>query len=192
AATGYGLGLSIVETGLVLLPGGLVMLVFSPISAGVSAAHGPRVTLAIGTAVIALGYVVRIADSRDLWMIIAGAAVVGMGTTFAYSALPMLIMRAVPPGQTASANGVNVLMRTIGQAMCSAVVVAVLVRHTSAVGGVQVPTLHGYLLAFAMAGVVALLACAAALTIPGDPVTGDTRRARGGTQGARDEAMEGA
>lgn len=192
-ATGYGLGLSIVETGLVLLPGGLVMLVFSPISARVSAAYGPRVTLAIGTAVIALGYVVRIADSRDLWMIIVGAAVVGMGTTFAYSALPMLILRAVPPGQTASANGVNVLMRTVGQAMCSAAVVAVLVRHTSPVDGAPVPTLHGYLLAFAMAGVVALLACTAALAIPGDPAaTGEARRARGGTQGARDGALEGA
>ncbi|MGY1495486.1 MFS transporter [Streptomyces sp. QTS52] len=191
-ATGYGLGLSIVQTGLVLLPGGIVMLVFSPISARVSAAYGPRVTLAIGTAVIALGYVVRIADSRDLWMIIVGAAVVGMGTTFAYSALPMLILGAVPPGQTASANGVNVLMRTIGQAMCSAAVVAVLVRHTSPVGGAPVPTLHGYLLAFGMAGVVALLACTAALTIPRDPVTGGTRRARDRTPGARDEALEGA
>ncbi|WP_405825365.1 MFS transporter [Streptomyces sp. NBC_01390] len=190
-ATGYGLGLSIVQTGLVLLPGGIIMLVFSPVSARLSARYGPRVTLAVGTAVIALGYVVRIADSRDLWMIIVGAAVVGMGTTFAYSALPMLILGAVPPGQTASANGVNVLMRTVGQAMCSAVVVAVLVRHTSPVGGVPVPTLHGYLLAFGMAGVVALLACTAALAIPGDPVTGSTRRAREHTPAARDGAMEG-
>ncbi|MGW1716980.1 MFS transporter [Streptomyces sp. NPDC002156] len=191
-ATGYGLGLSIVETGLVLLPGGIVMLVFSPVSARVSTTYGPRVTLVIGTAVIALGYVVRIADSRDLWMIIVGASVVGLGTTFAYSALPTLILRAVPPGQTASANGVNVLMRTVGQAMCSAAVVAVLVRHTSPVAGTPVPTLHGYLLAFGMAGVVALLACTAALTIPGDPVTGGPRRARGRTKGVRDGAMEGA
>ncbi|WP_105972396.1 MFS transporter [Streptomyces geranii] len=192
AATGYGLGLSIVETGLVLLPGGIVMLVFSPVSARVSAAYGPRVTLVVGTAVIALGYVVRIADSRDLWMIIVGASVVGLGTTFAYSALPTLILRAVPPGQTASANGVNVLMRTVGQAMCSAAVVAVLVRHTSPVAGVPVPTLHGYLLAFGMAGVVALLACTAALTIPGEPATGGTRRARGRTKGVRNGALEGA
>jgi predicted MFS family arabinose efflux permease len=206
-ATGYGLGLSIVATGLCLLPSGIVMLLLSPVSARISAAHGPRVTLALGATVIAAGYAVRIADSRDLWMIIAGAAVVAVGTTLAYSALPTLILRAVPPRQTASANGVNVLMRTIGQAGSSAAVAAVLMHHAGPVGGVPVPTLHGYLLAFAMAGTVALVAAAAALCIPGDSAqdvtdgtdetdgtggTGGPDRARNRTRGARNEAMEGA
>ncbi|WP_405926945.1 MFS transporter [Streptomyces sp. NBC_00035] len=191
-ATGYGLGLSIVATGLCLLPGGVTMLLLSPVSARISTARGPRVTLAIGAGVIAFGYVMRIADSRDLWAIILGATVVSIGTTFAYSALPTLIIRAVPAGQTASANGVNVLMRTIGQAVCSAAVAAVLVHHTSLIGGAPVPTLHGYLLAFAMAGTVALVACAAALAIPADPASRDTERARARTEVSRDEALEGA
>ncbi|MFF4258335.1 MFS transporter [Streptomyces sp. NPDC001663] len=191
-ATGYGLGLSIVETGLCLLPGGVTMLLFSPLSARISASRGPRITLALGAAVIACGYAVRIADSRDLWMIILGATVVATGTTLAYSALPTLILRAVPTEQTASANGVNVLMRTIGQATSSAAVAAVLVHHTSLVGGAPVPTLHGYLLAFAMAGAIALAACAAALTIPGDPAAGGTPAGGDRTRDARDEALEGA
>ncbi|MFJ9101694.1 MFS transporter [Streptomyces sp. NPDC102405] len=191
-ATGYGLGLSIVATGLCLLPGGVTMLLFSPLSARISTSRGPRVTLALGAAVMACGYAVRIADSRDLWMIILGATVVATGTTLAYSALPTLILRAVPAEQTASANGVNVLMRTIGQAASSAAVAAVLVHHTSPVGGALVPTLHGYLMAFAMAGAIALAACAAALTIPGDSDPEETRRAKGRTRGARNEAMEGA
>ncbi|WP_251091953.1 MFS transporter [Streptomyces sp. Caat 7-52] len=191
-STGYGLGLSIVDSGLCLLPGGVTMLLFSPLSARISAARGPRITLALGAAVIAGGYALRIADSRDLWMIILGASVVTTGTTLAYSALPTLILRAVPAAQTASANGVNVLMRTIGQAVSSAAVAAVLVHHSSPLGGVPVPTLHGYRLAFAMAGVIALAACAAALCIPADGGAGTTRRARRATRGARDEAMEGA
>ncbi|MEU1196456.1 MFS transporter [Streptomyces sp. NPDC005813] len=191
-ATGYGLGLSIVATGLCLLPGGVTMLLLSPVSARISAARGPRVTLALGAAVIALGYLLRIMDSRDLWMIIVGATVCATGTTLAYSALPTLILRAVPAGQTASANGVNVLMRTIGQAVCSAAVAAVLVHHTSLVGGAPVPTLHGYLLAFVMAGTVALVACAAALSIPGDPGSRGIRRSRGRTGARHDEALEGA
>ncbi|MHA4818379.1 MFS transporter [Streptomyces aculeolatus] len=175
-ATGYGLELSIVATGLCLLPGGITMLLFSPVSARISEARGPRVTLALGTAVIACGYAVRIADSRDLWMIIAGATVVSTGTTLAYSALPTLILRAVPAEQTASANGVNVLMRTIGQATSSAAVAAILVHHTSEVGGVQVATLHGYLLTFTMAGAIALVACAAALVIPRDAAAAEPPR----------------
>ncbi|BAU87327.1 membrane transport protein [Streptomyces laurentii] len=202
-ATGYGLGLSIVGSGLCLLPGGLTMLLFSPLSARISASRGPRVTLALGAAVLAVGYAVRIADSRDLWMVIVGASIVATGTSLAYSALPTLILGAVPAGQTASANGVNVLMRTIGQAVCSAAVAAILVHHTSPVGGIPLPTLHGYLLAFAMAGTVALVACAAALAIPRDRAPGGglrtrtrtrTRtRARGRADAAvRDEALEGA
>ncbi|MFF3908011.1 MFS transporter [Streptomyces sp. NPDC001848] len=188
-ATGYGLGLSIVGGGLCLLPSGVIMLLFSPVSARISAARGPRITLAVGAAVLTLGYAVRIADSRDLWMIIVGASIVATGTTLAYSALPTLILRAVPAGQTASANGVNVLMRTIGQATCSACVAAVLVHHTSLVAGAPVPTLHGYLLAFAMAGTVALVACATALAIPGDRTPGGTR---GRSTPAPDTALEGA
>ncbi|MFJ5531934.1 MFS transporter [Streptomyces sp. NPDC093261] len=191
-ATGYGLGLSIVGSGLCLLPGGVTMLLFSPLSARISAARGPRVTLALGAAVLALGYAVRIADSRDLWMIVVGASIVATGTTLAYSALPTLILRAVPADQTASANGVNVLMRTIGQAVCSAAVAAVLVRHTSRVAGVPVPTLHGYLVAFAMAGGVALAASAAALAIPRDGGSGGLGGVRGETTVPQDEALEGA
>lgn len=40
-SSGYGLGLSIVQTGLCLLPNGVIMLLLSPVSARVSAARGP-------------------------------------------------------------------------------------------------------------------------------------------------------
>ncbi|MGW6058239.1 MFS transporter [Streptomyces sp. NPDC055189] len=190
-ASGYGRGLSIVATGLCLLPNGLIMLVLSPVSARISTAYGARVTLAIGAAAIALGYVVRIVDSRDLWVILLGAAVVSTGTTFAYSALPTLILRAVPLAQTASANGVNVLMRTIGQSVCSAAVAAVLVRHTTVLDGVHVPTLGGYQLAFAMAGSIALVACAAAIAIPSDPTPDGPERTVRRPGPTQETALEG-
>ncbi|MFC8432360.1 MFS transporter [Streptomyces sp. NPDC057253] len=171
-ATGYGLGLPIVAAGLCLLPGGVLMLVLSPVSARISTVRGPRVTLALGATSIASGYVIRILDSHELWVIIIGGAVVSTGTALSYSALPTLILHAVPAEQTGSATGVNVLLRTIGQSVCSAAVAAVLIHHTADIAGQPIPTLHGYLLAFMMAGSVALVACAVALAIPrdGDPV----------------------
>ena len=191
--TGYGLGLSIVGAGLCLLPSGVIMLLLSPVSARISTSRGPRVTLALGALVIAFGYAIRILDSRDLWVIVLGGAIVSAGTTLAYSALPTLILSAVPAGQTGSASGVNVLMRTIGQAVCSAAVAAILVHHISPAGGVNLPTLHGYLLAFTMAGTVALAGCAMALAIPGDrerEKTGRSSRRRG--ERAADQVLEGA
>ncbi|MFS8198070.1 MFS transporter [Streptomyces sp. CWNU-52B] len=193
--TGYGLGLSIVGAGLCLLPSGVTMLFLSPVSARISTARGPRVTLMLGAVVIAFGYGVRIVDSRDLWVIVLGGAIVSAGTALAYSALPTLILGAVPAAQTGSASGVNVLMRTIGQAVCSAAVAAILVHHAGPVGGLFLPSLRGYLLAFAMAGAVALAGCAMAMAIPksgSEPERAGrlTRGRRGGA--AADKMLEGA
>ncbi len=47
-------------------------------------------------------------------------------------------------------------------------------------------------MAFGIAGVIALVASAAALTIPGDPAPDDTPRTPDRAEGARDEALEGA
>jgi predicted MFS family arabinose efflux permease len=181
-STGYGLGLGILHTGLLLLPGGIVMLVLSPVSAAMSKARGPRLTLATGAAVIALGYAVRIVDSRSLLTIVAGTIVLSGGTALAYSALPALIMEAVPVEQTASVNGVNVLARTIGQAMSSAAIAAVLSHYTLAATGR--PSLQGFEIAFGVAGTIGLVACATALAVPGrrgKAVTGPARPARPAT-----------
>jgi predicted MFS family arabinose efflux permease len=155
--TGYGLGLSVAAAGLCLLPSGMVMVAFAPVSARVFRAHGPRAGVAFGSAVIALGYLLRIADSRALWAVLLGSAVVSVGTALVYSALPLLVMAAVPTADTAAANGINVLMRTIGQALCSAAVAQAL----------NSGTLGGYQTAFALAGAVALITCAGSTLLPG-------------------------
>lgn len=165
-STGYGLGASIVVSGLCLLPGGLAMVALSPVSARLSAAHGPRTSLALGAAVMTLGYLVRFFTSHSLWLIVAGATVVACGTALAYSALPALVMRAVPVTETGAANGLNTLMRSVGQACCSAVVAAVLAHVTFVAGGRSAPTLHAYLLIFLIAAGTALAALAAALCLP--------------------------
>ncbi|MBT2448894.1 MFS transporter [Streptomyces sp. ISL-43] len=165
-STGYGLGASIVVSGLCLLPGGLAMVALSPVSARLSAAYGPRTALALGAAVMALGYVVRFFTSHALGPIVAGATVVACGTALAYSALPALVMRAVPATQTGAANGLNTLMRSVGQAGCSAVVAAVLARVTLPAGGRDAPALHAYLLIFLIAAGTALAALVAALFLP--------------------------
>jgi MFS family permease len=164
--TGYGLGLSMSASGLCLLPGGVVMVALSPLAARITATRGPRATLLLGTSVLAAGYALRIVATNTLLMIIFGAAVVAAGTALAYSAMPMLTMRAVPRTQTAAANGLNVLARMLGQAMCSAVVAAVLGRLTVATAAGQAPTLAAFRLVFAAAGVVAVLAVAASLLVP--------------------------
>jgi anti-sigma-K factor RskA len=100
-------------------------------------------------------------------MIIAGATVVSAGTAIAYSALPALVIRAVPAAETGAANGLNTLMRSVGQAVCSAVVAAVLANLTFRAGGRTAPTLHAYLVVFLVAAGAAVLALAVTLLMPG-------------------------
>jgi MFS family permease len=165
-STGYGLGASIVVSGLCLLPGGVAMVLLSPVSARLSKARGPRFTLAVASGLMALGYLVRLFTSENLAAIVAGATVVAAGTAMAYSALPALIMHAVPVTETAAANGLNTLMRTIGQAVCSAIVVTVLTNVVATHSGVTAPTLHAYLIVFVIAGLCALVAVGLTLLIP--------------------------
>lgn len=164
--TGYGLGKSIVVSGLCLLPGGIAMVLLSPLSARISAARGARFTLGIAAVLMAVGYVVRLFTSHNLAGIVAGATVVSAGTAIAYSALPALIMHAVPVTETAAANGINALMRTIGTAVCSAIVATVLANLTIADAGRVAPALSAYLSVFVVAGLAAAVAAALVLLIP--------------------------
>lgn len=164
--TGYGLGKSIVVSGLCLLPGGVAMVLLSPVSARISGARGPRFTLAIASVLMAAGYVVRLFTSSNVAGIVIGATVVSAGTAVAYSALPALIMHAVPVTETAAANGLNTLMRTIGQAICSTIVASVLAGVTISSGGRVAPALSAYLIVFVIAGISALVAAGLVMFIP--------------------------
>ncbi|MFF0264710.1 MFS transporter [Kribbella sp. NPDC004536] len=164
--TGYGLGESIVVSGLCLLPGGVAMVLLSPVSARISGARGPRFTLGIASLIMAAGYVVRLFTSGSVAGIVIGATVVSAGTAVAYSALPALIMHAVPVTETAAANGLNTLMRTIGQAICSTIVATVLANVTIAQAGKIAPALSAYLIVFVIAGIAALAAAGFVLFIP--------------------------
>jgi predicted MFS family arabinose efflux permease len=163
AGTGYGLGADVVVSGLCLLPSGLAMLLLSPLSGRISARWGPRTSLMAAALCIAAGYAVRYFTSHSLGAIILGAAIVAGGTAIAYPALPTLIIGAVPASQTAAANGINTLMRTVGQAVCSAVTGSVLSRRTVSADGFTAPALGAYLLIFLICGGAALTAFVLAL-----------------------------
>lgn len=165
-STGYGQGASIMVSGLCLLPGGLAMVALSPVSARLSKARGPRFTLAIAAVILVIGYVVRLFTSQSMAGIVVGATVVAAGTAVAYSALPALIMHAVPVTETAAANGLNTLMRSVGQAVCSATVSSVLASLVATHAGLTAPTLGAYQLVFVIAGLAAVCALVLTLLIP--------------------------
>lgn len=165
-STGYGLGLSMVQAGLALTPGGLVMMALSPVSARLSAARGPKTTLVTGAGVIGIGYLLAMLLNSEVWHLMAASMTIGAGIGLAYAAMPGLIMGAVKQSQTAAANGLNSLMRAVGTSASAAVTGVVLASMTTTVGKTRVPSLEGFLTTFGLAIAAALIGIVLALLIP--------------------------
>ncbi len=81
--------------------------------------------------------------------------------------MPALIMAAVPATETAAANGLNTLMRSLGTSSSAAVVGVVLAHMTTTFEGVALPSESGFRLAFVLGVGSALLALLLATFIPG-------------------------
>ncbi|MEW2068553.1 MFS transporter [Streptomyces sp. NPDC007346] len=167
-ATGYGLGQSMLAMGLWMAPAGLMMMAMSPVGAKLSAAKGPKVTLAVGSLLIAAGYglSVPLIGSGSPWSLLIVTLVCNSGVGFAYGAMPALIMSAVPQSETASANSFNALMRSIGTSFAAAVIGVVLARMTTDFGGFPLASENGFRVAMLIGCGVGLAAAVVAALIP--------------------------
>lgn len=164
--TGYGLGQTMVVAGLVMAPGGIVMMLLSPVSARITGRRGPRVTLMLGTVVIACGYLIGAVAMGSIWQIAMVNIVITAGIALAYAAMPALIMGAVPLHETGAANGLNSLMRLVGTSFAAAVMTAVLASATKPFGPTTVPTHGAFVATFLIGAGAALLALVVAACIP--------------------------
>ncbi|GAA1460500.1 MFS transporter [Williamsia maris] len=164
----YGMGRSIIEAGLWMAPGGLMMMFLSPVSARLNVNIGPKFTLMIGTIVIGLGYLLAVFEAAQPWQIALAVMVTSSGVGIAYSAMPSLIMSAVPLSETASANGLNSLMRSIGTAIASALLATILASSTVDIGSTSVPDRSAFQLVFIVGAIASAVAVALILLIPSD------------------------
>ena len=200
---GYGFGLSVVIAGLCMIPSGLAMVALAPVSAMITKRHGAKATLIVGSLVLAVAYVARVFLTGEVWMVILGATAVSMGTAIAYAAMPTLIMRSVPITETASANGLNSLLRAVGTSTMSAVVGVVLTSAVVHVGPLALPTVDAFKEIFWYAAIAALLSIGVAVFIPrfqashgkashghpaGAAVPGASAMAQAGTAGIQSSA----
>ncbi|MFF2552805.1 MFS transporter [Nocardia sp. NPDC058058] len=173
-ATGYGLGQSMLAMGLWMAPGGLMMMLVSPLGAKLSAARGPKVTLVAGALVLAAGYASSTVLMGSTWGLLVAVCVCNCGVALAYGAMPALIMSAVPLSETAAANSFNTLMRSIGTSFSAAVIGAVLAQMSTSLGGHAIPSESGFRTGLFIGCGVALASAAIAAFIPvkGDEASG--------------------
>ncbi|MEV0777094.1 MFS transporter [Streptomyces sp. NPDC050433] len=165
-ATGYGLGESILASGLWMAPGGIMMMIVSPLGGRLTNAHGPKLTLLSGVLVIAAGYGLSIALMGSAWGIMLAIMVINSGVGLAYGSMPALIMSSVPLSETAAANSFNTLMRSLGTSIGAAVIGLVLSQMTTDFGGFAITSESGFRTGLLIGCGVALVSAAIAAVIP--------------------------
>jgi MFS family permease len=164
--TGVGLGQTLIISSLCLMPLGLVMFFMSPVAARLSNARGPRTSLILGGVIITIAFALAVVLHSQIWHVILISTIVGFGVGFAYAAMPTLIMRSVPPTETAAANGLNSVMRTLGSTVAATVVGVILASNFVLSGGVPIPTTQAFQAVFVMGSAVALAGAVVAFFIP--------------------------
>lgn len=164
--TGYGLGQSMLSMALWLVPGGITMMIISPLGARLTAWRGPKTSLVVGAFVIAIGYALALALLGTAWGLMIAVIAISAGVGLAYGAIPMLVMGSVPPSETASANGFNTLVRSVGSSGASALIGVVLASFSTQMAGHAVPDLAGFQLTLVIGGGAAAIAAVIALCIP--------------------------
>lgn len=163
-SSGWGLGLSVLHTGWWSVPGAAAFGLVAPVSAWMTRRWGPSVTLLVGATLMGITYALRVPLSDDLTQVVTGSVLVSTGTALLYGALPTMVMRAVPVTETASANGLNVLLRSVGTSGASAATGAISTALGVTVGSQVLPTEHALQVSLWLAAGSSLVA--AALAVP--------------------------
>ena len=165
-ASGYGFGMTTTQAGLLMLPGSLTMLIAGPLGGTLGNRIGFRATLLLGTLLAGLAFGMLAIAHEHAWEFVVSGVLMGFGISFAFAAMVNVIVVSVDPGEVGVATGINTVTRTVGGAFGSALVAALLAGETLATG---FPTEGAYTAAFAMSGIGALAALAAATAIPRGP-----------------------
>lgn len=176
--TGYGFGASLLVSGLCMLPGGVLMVFLAPLSGRLINRRGARLTLMLGAAVIACGYVVFLVLHGELWGVILSAAVISGGVAVCYGAMPTLVLNATPESEAAAATGMNTLARSIGTSLASAASGALFGGLAMRVGGTLVPAEDAFVLLFVFGGTAALLAALVTSFVSREPAAAAATRER--------------
>ncbi|HWJ84800.1 MAG TPA: MFS transporter [Cellulomonas sp.] len=166
--TGYGLGQTIMQAGLWMAPGGIIMMAFTPVSSHMLTRFGGRITLSLGAFVLAAGYVVAVFMTNAPWQLLIASAIASAGVGIGYAAMPTLILQNVPASEAASSVGLNGLMRSMGTTVAGAVMAVVLTSQTVALapGGPEIPTHGAFRLCFVIGAAAAAVGALVVLLIP--------------------------
>ena len=152
----YGFGASATDTGLYLLPGAMIGLVFGPVAARLGRRWGWKTPLVAGMGLVAVGILGLALFHEEPWHIVVANIVLGAGLPMTFAAMATLIVTNVRPTETGVATAMNTVMRTIGGVVGGQAGAAVLSAVT--IDGTEIPAESAFAIAFGVSAAAALVA----------------------------------
>jgi predicted MFS family arabinose efflux permease len=162
-AAGYGFGVSITVSGLMLLPQTIAVFVLGIAAGRMAQRFGSKNLVIAGSLISAVAALLIAIEHDHQWSMFLITALNGVGLGMAFAAMSNLIVAAVPAHQTGVASGMNANIRTIGGALGAAAVASV-VAAGAAPGAL--PQESGYTNGFLVLTGALVLSAVAALFIP--------------------------
>lgn len=153
-ASGYGLGLSVLESGFVMLPMAAGMFLTGFSSARFIDWFGVRTVLTMSPAVAAIGTLFLVPSPAELWQVLVASGLAGLGIGLTFSVMPAVVVSGVPAHQSGIASGINANLRTVGGAVGTALVAAIVAPVTMS----EFPAAEDYSTGFLVIAIAAVLA----------------------------------
>jgi predicted MFS family arabinose efflux permease len=161
--TGYGFGLTVTTSGLVLLPMSVAMVAGGLTSARLVRRFAARSVLAATCGVMAVCILLFGVAHDAIWRLAITLVAYGFSMGIALAALAALIVVSVPMDQSAVAGAVNFNIRNLAAAVGVALMATIV---TSALGPTGLPLDSGYRLGFVIMAAGAAAAAVLSLTLP--------------------------
>jgi MFS family permease len=150
-----------------MLPGAVVSMAMGPLAGRLVQNYGPRAVLVLASLLGVVGMVLMTTLHNTELEFIGALVVANAAIATAYAAMPALLVSNVAPHETGIANSINSIMRTVGAAIGSALVITILtsdvVTHATPAGPVSLPAESAYVATFGLAALAFAVAAGLAL-----------------------------
>ncbi len=173
---GYGFGVSAKGFGIFQAPNSIALILAGALTGFLMGRRvRPRVLLAVGLLIIAIGFLLLAMSHDNKLLIMVFMGVGGIGLGFAYSSVPNVIIEAVPPQLLATTSSVVNAMQSVISSILTLVVFTTLNNSylakfppevTKMMQGASFYTNTGFRVAFLIGMVGALIGALAAFIMP--------------------------
>jgi MFS family permease len=151
------------------LPSSLVAVVAAPWGGVVAGRHGGRRALLYGLSFMVVGWTALSIHHSTIWFVGFAVILNGIGTAIVFSAVPNLIVEAVPPQRVSEVTGLSQVIRTTFMAIGAQMIAFIFATQTindPAQGPGTYPAGSAFQMAFLVITLLCILSVFAALALP--------------------------